>query len=266
MKILRRPARREGGYSLLEILIALAAFTPMAIGLFAVFFGAMKIWVKEPTRFDSIQNNRAAIDVILQHLRPAIFFGDTIPVDDGDVGTGKGRNNFQLLGQDAAVFSNDALGWYGVIYHTEEQNASGGDVQYAMTGLADYTTNQPAGTKRVIAFTTGEATYSGGQKSGDADPFPKSTLPPATWPTTTTAGSRLFDDAVYFDIEYTDDTFPKNWVSSWDAKAKGRLPKFVRITVRVEPENLGDSIATSVIVHLPLARAGSSIWPGNRRP
>lgn len=283
----RRCPRRAGeaGWSLIELMAALAAFVPMMLGLLALFQGAMEVFVAGSNRLDILQTDRAAIDLVAQHIRSAVFFTSSVPSDNGDVGTPNGREWFQFRGTDGDVNSNDFLGWNAIIYHTDENNADGGDVQYIQVNVATYDAKPDAqyADREALAFRTGAATGAATSKSADARPYPKgpnqgaaspagplppTASPPLTNPATVGAENRLLDNISLFDLDYTTDSRPTSsttWANTWDAQSSGRLPHLVRLSVRTWSGNQADSVALSTIIRLPLA-GNTSIWPNNVRP
>lgn len=254
-----RQRRDPSGWTLLEMMVAIAAFAPMMLGLLALFQGSMKVFVAGANELDSLQMDRAMIDLTGQHLRSALFVDNTVPSDDADVGAGKGRHQFRFLGLDNQANSptnQDWLSWHGIVFHTTEQDADGGDVQYLEIQTSTYAS------RNVLRFLTGAGT----SKASDATPYPQAALPAGPTAPPSNADNALMDNVALLDFDYAVDTpAPTTWQNTWDSASKKRIPRWVRMSVRVMSEDGADSTALSTIFYLPMWN-DTSPWPGGIRP
>jgi type II secretion system protein J len=88
------PVPRQGGFTLLEMIVAAAIFTLVVAGAFALFDGSRRLSARADARAEMLQTARAALRAIEVDLKAAVKLGSAY--DSGFIGTDGGAMNDQL--------------------------------------------------------------------------------------------------------------------------------------------------------------------------
>ncbi len=196
-----RMYRRQEGFTLLEIIVAVTLVALMAVGLWAVLRISISSWKRGTEFIDANQRNRAILDLVKKQM--ASTYGLIAPVD------------LQSGGVIYPIFagSGDSVQFISLSSLRFLENPGLTMVSY------DVARDRQGG----YALVEREAQYLGMDptREGITDRRDETLI-------------NIFDNLTGFTFEYFDpgtpDT-PAQWVREWDAKETGRMPTAISMTM-----------------------------------
>jgi general secretion pathway protein J len=213
----RGPRRREGGFSLLEILIALTLVAMMAVALWSVFRISVASWKKGIDAIESNQRQRSILNLVRKQM--ASIFGLMTPPD------------LQAGGVSYPVFSGaeDSMQFVSLNSLRFQENPGLTMVSY------DLVQDRQGGSILVER----EAQYLGLDSTRDS-----------YFDRTDETFLTVFENLTSFSFEYFDPATnerPAQWMREWNAREMQRLPVAISMTMTAQ-DAAGRSVSRHIVI------------------
>jgi len=209
--------RKEQGFTLLEMLVAITLVAMMAVGMWAVFRISVMSWARGTDNIDANQRNRTVLDLV--HKQMACIYGLIAPVDP------------QTGGAIYPIFSGS---------ETSVQFISLSSLRFHENpGLTMVSYDMVRDRQGTFSLVEREDRYLG------MDPSRQSFLERKDEQVTT-----LFLNLMTFKFEYFDpgnNERPPQWVANWDAREIGRLPLAISMTMIIRDPK-GGTFSRQIVV------------------
>jgi prepilin-type N-terminal cleavage/methylation domain-containing protein len=211
------PGRRQQGFTLLEMLIALTLVAMMAVSLWAVFRISIRSWQAGTESIDNNQRHRTILDLVQKQI--ASIYGLNAPVD------------LQTGTAPYPIFAGTETSLQCISLNSLRFQESPGLTMVSYDVVRDHRGN--------YSLVEREERYLG------LDPSRESVFDRQDQGMTV-----IFDNLVSFTFEYFDPGFaerPSQWVRDWSAKDLGRLPAAVSLTM-VALDARGERLSRHMVV------------------
>jgi prepilin-type N-terminal cleavage/methylation domain-containing protein len=205
----------EGGFTLLEMLIAVTLVAMMAVGLWAVFRISVQSWSRGTEFIDSNQRHRSILDMIRKQI--ASTYGLFVAPDP------------KTGGNPLLIFSGS---------ETQIRFISLNSLQFQKSpGLTLVSYDVEQGLKGDYELVEREERYLG--QRPDLTTQPAQTMP-----------IKIFENLLSCIFEYYDpgtNDIPAQWVREWDGEKEGKLPVAVSMTM-VSRDRQGNNLSRHMVV------------------
>ena len=215
-----RRIRNDGGFTLLEMLIAVTIVAVMAVALWAVFRISVDSWAKGTQFIDTNQRQRSTLDLVKKQV--ASTFGAIAPID------------LQAGGAIYPIFFGSETSVQFISLNSLRFQDSPG-----LTMVSYDLVRDPQGDQMLVEH---EQQYLG------LDPSRETIFDRRDDRATT-----LFDNLTEFTFEYFDPGTmdrPAQWVRTWDARDIGQMPVAVSMTMVVR-DSKGGLLNRQVVIPIP---------------
>lgn len=214
----KHSVRAEGGFTLLEMLIAVTLVVMMAVALWAVFSISVRSWSRGTQFIDANQRHRSILDMVRKQLASA----------------------YALLGQEEEEESEIAS--YLIFSGAEDslRFISLNSLQFQESpGLTLVSYEVARDSKGDYSLVEKEERYLG--QAFDRETF-----------VSQSRAIPIFENLSSCAFEYLDpggDNNPPKWVREWDGQVIGRLPAAVSMTL-ISREPTGDTLSRHLVVSI----------------
>ena len=213
----RHSVRSEGGFTLLEMLIAVTLVAMMAVGLWGVFSISVRSWSRGTQFIDANQRHRSILDMVRKQLASAYALSGEYEDESGI------RSYLIFSGMEDSVrfISLNSL---------QFQESPG------LTLVSYEVARDPEGD---YALVEKEARYLGQAPDQETSVNQDRAVP-------------IFENLSSCTFEYLDpgnETDPPNWVKEWDGQVLGQLPAAVSMTM-ISRDPAGDAMSRHLVVSL----------------
>lgn len=212
-----RSIRSEGGFTLLEMIIAVTLVAMMAVGLWGVFSVSVRAWNRGSQSIDANQRHRSILDMVRKQMASAYALSGEYESESG------------ITSQLIFTGFEDSLRFISLnsLQFLESPGLTLVSYEVAKDSRGNY------------ALVEKEARYVG-QTPDEADSVNQDRAVP------------IFENLSSCAFEYLDpggDADPPKWVREWDGQALRRLPAAVSLTL-VSRDPSGDTLSRHLVVSL----------------
>ncbi len=218
--------RREAGFTLLEMLIAVTLVAMMAVGLWSVFRVSIRSWSRGTDFIDANQRHRSIIDLVRKQMASAY---PVFTPPDLQQGTAP-----------VLIFSGAESGLHFVSLNSLQFLESPG------LTLVSYEIAQDSNGE--YSLVEKEARYTG-------------QLPDQEAMTNLSRPTPIFENLLSCTFEYFDpgdNANPAQWVREWDAEKEGRLPEAISVTMESR-DRQGNSLNRHMVVPIQAQTSSGAV-------